>query len=383
MRILHVAATLSAEWGGPPKAAIEMTRALAQRGHSVALYAADDGGETVPLEPALSAGVDVRRFPVRFPRFWKRAPGLVPALRDALQSADIVHLHSLYLYHDWVTGVLCRRFDVPYILRPHGTLDPYLYRRHRWRKLLVERLFQNRVTRGAAVLHFTAEEEQELARPYCFGVPGAVVPLGLHMGEYDNLPDRCEFRARHPEIGDRRILLFFGRLSFKKGLDILVPAFAQACRARDDLHLVFAGPDYDMADKVRGWLAEEGLALRATFTGMLKGRDKLAVLAGSDLFVLPSYTENFGISVIEAMACGLPVLISDRVNIWREVKADGAGFVEPCDVNRFASALLDLLSDDDRLIKMGEAGRKSVRARYDWAHIGAELERLYQGIVAR
>ncbi|MHA1569777.1 MAG: glycosyltransferase, partial [Alphaproteobacteria bacterium] len=327
MRLLHVLATLSAEWGGPPKAAVDMARALAERGHEVTILAGDEGDPPVDLDTARAAGVEIATFPLAFPRRFMRAPGLGRALAAAVPRADLVHVHSLYLYHSWVAGRLSRRHGVPFVFSPHGSLDPYLYRRHRGRKWVVERLFQNALMGAAAALYFITEEERDLARPVSCGAKGVVVPLGLHAADYAELPPKGRFRAAHPEIGDRLILLFFGRLNFKKGLDLLVPAFARARARGVDAHLVLAGPDDNMADKVRGWLDAADLAAHATFTGRLAGADSLALLADADIFVLSSYTENFGIAVVEAMACGLPVLISDRVNIWREVAAAGAGRV--------------------------------------------------------
>lgn len=382
LRILHVLATLSAEWGGPPKAAIDMARALAARGHAVTILAGDEGDPPVDLAAARAAGVEIETFPLAFPRRFMRAPGLGRALAAAVPGADLVHIHSLYLYHTWTAGRLCRRHGVPFVLSPHGSLDPYLYRRHRLRKWVVEELFQNALMRAADALYLITEEERDLARPVSNGAPGVVVPLGLHIGDYAALPAKGTFRAAHPEIGDRPILLFFGRLNFKKGLDLLVPAFARARARGVDLHLVLAGPDDDMADKVRGWLAEAGLTAHATFTGRLAGADSLALLADSDLFVLSSYTENFGIAVVEAMACGLPVLISDRVNIWREVAAAGAGRVEPCDAERFGDAITEMFADPAAMARMGENGRRCASDQFDWARIAARMEEAYAGLIA-
>ncbi|MHA1112878.1 MAG: glycosyltransferase [Alphaproteobacteria bacterium] len=381
MRLLHVLATLSAEWGGPPKAAVDMARALAERGHEVTILAGDEGDPPVDLDTARAAGVEIATFPLAFPRRFMHAPGLGRALAAAVPRADLVHVHSLYLYHSWVAGRLSRRHGVPFVLSPHGSLDPYLYRRHRGRKWVVERLFQNALMGAAAALYFITEEERDLARPVSCGAKGVVVPLGLHAADYAELPPKGRFRAAHPEIGDRLILLFFGRLNFKKGLDLLVPAFARARARGVDAHLVLAGPDDNMADKVRGWLDAADLAAHATFTGRLAGADSLALLADADIFVLSSYTENFGIAVVEAMACGLPVLISDRVNIWREVAAAGAGRVEPCDAERFGDAIVEMFADPDALARMGAGGWRCARDEFDWARIAARMEETYAALI--
>jgi glycosyltransferase involved in cell wall biosynthesis len=294
-----------------------------------------------------------------------------------VREADLVHIHSLYLFHSWAAGTLCRRLRVPYIVRPHGTLDPYIHRRHRWRKRVMELWFQDRVLRNAAAIHYTSLEERRLAEPYAQGAPGAVIPLGLDLADYAELPPPGSFRARHREIGDRPILLFLSRLNFKKGLDVLVEAARRTVASGVDAHLVIAGPDGGMEAATRRWVARAGLEGRATFTGMLTGRDKLAAYRDAALFLLPSSSENFGIAVVEAMACGTPVIVSDRVNIWREIVADGAGLAVPPQAEPFAAAAIRLLADEPARRAMGEAGRNAVPRRYDWAMIAAELERLY------
>ena len=383
MKLLHVIATLGTRYGGPSKACFEMARAVARRGHDVSIFTTDHGGpgvaDVTAGAPVERDGVAIHCFPAAFPRFWMFSPDLARALRDEVPRVDLVHLHSLYLHHAKVVGRECRRADIPYFLRPHGTLDPYLYRRHRLRKMLMEIWFQNAVTRGAAAIHFTTEEERRLAKPYVFGVPGVVVPLGLDMDEYQPLPPRGGFRAAHPEIGDRPIVLFLGRLNFKKGLDVLARAFAGAAGACD-AHLVVAGPDDGMGAKVGAWVDSFGLRGRTTFTGMVAGPDKLALLADADLFVLPSYSENFGIAVIEAMACGVPVAISDRVNLWREVAGADAGWVTPPRAEPFQAALVEALSNLGEARDKGARGRRLVTDRFQWSGIAAALEQAYASL---
>lgn len=382
MKILHVIATIAARDGGPSKACFEMARTVARRGHEVSIFTTNMDGPSVldvPVsDPVVRDGVTLRHFPVRFPRFWGTSPEMARALEEAIPQFDVVHLHSLYLYHDKVVGRICRKTNTPYIMRPHGTLDPYLHKRRRMRKLLMEMWFQNGVTRGASKIHFTTEEEMQLAAPWVFGRPGVVIPNGLDMSEYADLPPRGEFRAKHPQIGEKPIVLFFGRLNFKKGLDILTRAFADMADAVPDVQLVIAGPDGGMRDKTEAWIDEYGLRDRTIFTGMVTGQDKLDLLTDADLFVLPSYSENFGISVIEASACRLPVAISDKVNLWHEVAAVDAGWVTPAEPVPFRMAMQDALSDLDVAREKGVRGRQLVADRFDWSSIGEALEEVYR-----
>lgn len=386
MKILHVIANLAPRYGGPSKACWEMARAVARLGHEVSIYTTNQDGPgelAVPVDrPVYRDGVEIRYFPIQAPRFWGTSLPLARALRQKIPAVDLVHLHSLYLFHNLVAGHYCRQYAIPYLMRPQGTLDPFIYRRHRWRKRLMELLFEHRNIRRAAALHFTTAEEAELAAPFTFQTPSVVVPLGIDGAEFALLPDPGRFRARHPEIGNKRIILFFGRVNFKKGLNILVEAFGAVARRREDVHLVIAGPDNEgWGDKVRSWLSAEGLLGRFTFTGMLLGPEKLAVLRDADMFVLPSYSENFGIAVIEAMAAGLPVIISDKVNIWREVQAGGAGRVIPCDAEALAGQILELLAQPELTRQMGGNGQTLAQDSFQWSCIAQNLAAAYAKII--
>ena len=388
MKILHVIANLAPRYGGPSKACWEMARAVAQLGHEVSIYTTNQDGPgelAVPLgQPVWQEGVEIRYFPIQPPRFWGTSLPLALGLRHKVPASDLVHIHSLYFFHSLVAGHYCRQNAIPYLVRPHGTLDPFIYRRHRWRKRLVEHLFEHRNIRRAAALHFTTAEEQALAAPYTFDTPGLVVPLGIGADEFAAMPEPGSFRRRHPEIGDKRIILFFGRVNFKKGLDILAKAFGAVARRRQDVHLVIAGPDNEgWGARVRTWLGEEGVLGRTTFTGMLLGPDKLAVLRDASMFVLPSYSENFGLAVIETMAAGLPVIISDKVNIWREVESAGAGKVIPCEAGKLTEAILDLLDKPEMARQMGQQGQALVRDEFQWPDIAVRLQETYAILIDR
>ena len=387
MRILHVISSLAPRYGGPTQACLELCEELVRQGEQVTIYATNiDGPEQldVPLDrPVWTNGVEIRYFPVQAPRPYVVSRPLAQAVRRAIPEQDIVHIHSLYLFPSTVAAHYCRRAAVPYLMWPHGVLDPYLFRRHRGRKWLYERLFEWRNLNRAAAIHFTAREEEELARPLGLRPRGVVVPLGVHPERYEDGPGVAASVDAWPEMRDRRVILFLGRLNFKKGLDILAKAFGQLAREREDLHLLLAGPDNDgYGETVRRWFAAEGVLHRCTFAGMLVGSQKLAALHRADAFVLPSYTENFGVAVVEAMACGLPVVISNRVNIWREVAEAEAGFVVNCDAGEVCRALAAVLDDRSGRAVMAKRARRLVAERFTWAAAGRRMVEVYREILA-
>jgi glycosyltransferase involved in cell wall biosynthesis len=305
---------------------------------------------------------------------------------------DIVHIHSIYLFHSTVGALLCSRARVPYVIRPHGTLDPYLRRRHRARKWLHEIVVERHSFKAAAAIQFTAAEEMALARQSRAGrrllksTAGAIVPNGVV------IPKLCEPGAlesasegllqQFPELRGKRILLFLGRINFKKGLDLLAAAFARLCADRDDIHLLIAGPDNEGYEvRVKGWLRAANVLDRVTFAGMLQGVHKIAAFGISEMFVLPSYSENFGIAVVEAMASGLPVIVSYRVNIWREIAEAAAGLVIKCDSAELATAITALLDDSELCGSMGVRGRQLVERSFTWEVAAEQMIKLYERIL--
>jgi glycosyltransferase involved in cell wall biosynthesis len=385
MRILHVISSVAPRYGGPSKAVVEMCRELTRLGERAEIYTTNidvDGCLDVPLERRIEAdGVRITYFPVEALSLYKISRPLASALRSSIPDFDVVHVHSLYQFPSTVAAYYCRRYGVPYIVRPHGTLDPFLYRRHRMRKWLYETLWERRNLAGAAAVHFTAEEEMELAGSLGLRFRGVVVPLGVYLEERPSSSYRpADF---WPETAGKKIILFLGRINFKKGLDILAQAFGAIARNRNDVHLLLAGPDSERyGSQVRHWLKEEGVLHKATFTGMLVGERKGVALVQSAMFVLPSYTENFGIAVVEAMAAGLPVVISNRVNIWREVSRGGAGIIVDPEAHATAGAMNMLLDDPATAARMGERGSRLAREHFTWDAAGAMLLDLYRRVVS-
>jgi glycosyltransferase involved in cell wall biosynthesis len=374
---LHTIADLDPRKGGPTVVCVGLAKLMAQRGHRVCIVTTDRG-----FEPPGSLGdgaVRIDALPGSWPAFFGTSWPMWSRLSELVREADVVHLHALYLFHDLATGHFCRRFDKPYILTPHGVLDPFIYRRHRGRKRILELAFQNRVLREAAGIHYTAAEEYELARGHAANARGCIIPIGIDLDPYRNLPPRDTLRRRYPAIGDRKVVLFLGRLSFKKGVDVAVEAFANVARRHEDAFLVIAGPDDGVQSDASALLERYGLHDRSLFTGMVTGVDKLTVFAGSDVFVLPSQSENFGISVVEAAACGIPVVISDRVNLWRDFQEANAGLVAPPTAREFSRHLDFLLENSDAAAEMGRRGIVLAR-RFSWEALGPQYEVIYKRV---
>lgn len=328
MKILHLLSTIDPRAGGPTEGVRQSGISLKSMGHDVEVVTLDD-----PHAPWLAA------FPLKVHALgpskgnYGLCPRLVPWLRDHAARFDAVIVNGLWQYHSYAAWKALRGMGVPYYVFPHGMLDPWFKRTYplkHLKKSLYWPWAEYRVLRDAERVLFTAEEERVLARQSfrLYRANEEVVAFGTNPPPGDGERLRADFLAAYPQLVDKRLILFLGRIHEKKGCDLLLKAFASVRDLDANAHLVMAGPDGgEWGAQLQTLARELGIAERITWTGMLAGDVKWGAFHASDAFALPSHQENFGIAVAEALGCSLPVLISDKVNIWREVKADGAGIV--------------------------------------------------------
>ena len=302
-------------------------------------------------------------------------------LRAHIRDFDVVHIHGLYRFGPSYAARLARRWRVPYLIQPHGALDLYLYERST-RSLLLKRVYERFLDfpnlDGAAGIVSTSVEERRRIGELGFKAPGVIVPNGLDLGEYGDRPERGGFRRKVGIADDVPLVLFLGRLNFKKGLDVLIPAFAKLSQQFPAARLAIVGPDnegYD--DKVEAWCRESGVEEQIIRVDYLELDGVRQAYVDADVFVLSSYTENFGLTVIEAMACECPVVVSDQVNICTEVRDAAAGIVTGLDPAEVAEAMARVLGDASLATEMGRAGRRLVEQRFDWEPLTLQLDEVY------
>jgi glycosyltransferase involved in cell wall biosynthesis len=383
VRILHVVPTYLPAWrhGGPILAVHGLCKALAARGHDVTVFTTNVHGEgTLAVsvdEPARIDGVEVRYFPVRPPRRLYFAPGLKRAVRDCVAGFDVVHLHSVFLWPTTAAARAAERAGAPYVLSPRGMLVPELMRaRGRWRKLAWMFLAERRTIGRAAALHATSDLEAENAARLTLPLPPTfVVPNGIDPQPWTGNGAGLSPQVRAVVEGGP-FLLFLGRLSWKKGLDRLIPAMASV----PGTALAVAGNDEeDLRPALERLAREAGVAGRISFLGPVHGADKAALLHRAAALVLPSRSENFGNVVLESWAAGRPVVVTPEVGLAATVRETGAGIVAEGDLGE---ALRDLLADPDRCDEMGRHGEAAVRERFGWSPVAREMERIYERIQA-
>jgi glycosyltransferase involved in cell wall biosynthesis len=298
-----------------------------------------------------------------------------------VRASDCVHIHGVWDLVLFRAALAAGRAGVPYIVSPHGMLDPWSLRQKRLKKRLALALGYRRMLDGAAALHMLNDDEGRLAGPLRLRCPIAVVPNGLDLREADSAATAQEFRDSVPDLGLDPYVIFLGRLHHKKGLDLLIEAFRTAASRIAGPRLVIAGPDEGVRADAERRVRRYGLADRTHFIGPLFGRMKWAALRGATCFCLPSRQEGFSVAVLEAMACRLPVVISPECH-FPEVGAAGAGIVAPLDAQTIGDSLLSLFRNPEASVRMGTIARSLVENRFTWERIVGEMSRVYEAACA-
>ncbi|SRR6266446_5398707 len=337
MRIVHVIHSANPAGGGPIEGIKQLSEVSRHLGNSVEVVSLD-----APNAPWISD------FPLPIHPLgpgWLSygfTPKLIPWLREHANNYDMFVVNGIWQFNSFGTRRALRKMGKPYCVFTHGMLDPWFKKRYplkHLKKWLYWPWAEYRVLRDAAAVLFTCEEERVQARRsfWLYRCNEIVVNYGTAGPRGDARAQKELFLQKFPGLRGKRILLFLGRIHVKKGCRELIEAFRkvffQRGRNAGDIRLVMAGPaDSDFARALKNDVARFGLADWVTWPGMLGGDLKWGAFHAADAFILPSHQENFGISVAEALACAVPVLISNKVNIWREIEQDEAGFVESDDV---------------------------------------------------
>jgi glycosyltransferase involved in cell wall biosynthesis len=351
VKILNVIGSVDAKNGGTTEHVFSSSRVWSGLGHQCEVLSLDSpDANCVTVSPMTTHALGSRGWWShvfhRLPPFrYGYTPKLTTWLNGNAHNYDAVILNGLWNYTSYGSWRALRNSQTPYYVCPHGMLDPWLREaapvRHIFRRLFWF-LFERHVLKDARGIFFACEEERRLAiKSYLPGdFPSYVMGYGTEDVPHDTSAQRLAFRLKFPIKQDRKRILFLSRIHPKKGLDLLVEAFARVADRFPDFDLLIAGPDLvGLKPKLVETAARLGVSKRIHWTGMLAGDEKWGAFRSSTFFVLPSHQENFGIAIAEAMACALPVLITNKVNIWREVQFSGAGLVVNDDLDGLVDGL--------------------------------------------
>jgi len=350
-----------------------MTAALAKAGLEVRLLTTDyrqNGASDV-------AGCETKIFHSVFDA-WQFAPALGRIIDEEVRWADLVTIHTLWSYTTASAARACSSAGVPYILRPAGMLDEWSLSQKRIKKQIYASLIERRTINQAAALWFTSEEERRGAKSFNYQTRAFVVPLGVALADYLHLPEKGVFRKQFLNCSEKRIVLYLGRLAPKKQPDLALKAFADLSGEFEDCILVAAGPDeHGYIEKLKDLSVSLRIQDRVVFTGDLQRHEVVAALNDADVFVLPSLHENFGVAVIEAMASGTPVIVSNRVALGSVIRSSAAGLVIEPTVDALRSSLRHILSNPAIGEDMGRRGREVALNTFTWERIVPAIVNVY------
>jgi len=360
--------------GGTVEVVYKLSRALAQRGHEVMIYTSNFELDQEYIDTLPEVRVHLFRCLSSLAKFYLM-PGMVGEVRKHLQDFDIVHLHCSRSFQNIVIHHYARKYGVPYLLQAHGALPRIMTKQGL--KKLYDILWGYRLLKDTSRVIAVTDIEAEQYRS--MGVSKdkiEIVPNGIDWAEFDNLPRRGGFRKKWSIDDSQRIVLYLGRIHKIKGLDLLVKAFAEIDQEINNIKLAIIGPDDGYLPTLRKLIRELGIEEQVLLTGPLYGRDKLNAYVDADIYVLPSFYEIFGVTVLEACACGTPVIVTDRCSIANIIDSQ-AGLVVPYDKKSLGKAILALLNNDNIRRDFGNKGRLLVREKFQWDKIVEQMERVY------
>lgn len=394
MRILHVIDSLDPRIGGPQAVALRLSAAQAATGDAVGILthrldadAASRVANSKSFIPEISL-VEVIALdrPTSFlGRVMSRS--IEQWIRDYGGEWDVLHIHNIWDPPVRAAAAAARASAIPYVIVPHASLDPWGMKQSLMKsakKKIALALQMRSLIDSATFLHALNDEEVRGISMLKFTSPTEVVANGVFASEFDNLPMKGTFRTAFPAIRDRPFVLFLSRLHFKKGLDYLVDSFELATKRVNDLQLVVAGPDDGGLADLKNDVSMRGLGDRVHITGPLYGKMKYAALVDAQTFCLPSRMEGFSIAILEALACGCPVVISRQCN-FPEVATNDAGVVTELDPMEISNRLAELACDPDRRSRLIANGSRMVRNQFTWPAIARKVRDLYlnYGVVDR
>jgi glycosyltransferase involved in cell wall biosynthesis len=389
MRILQVISSFppAYSYGGPLKFAFELSKELVKKNHDVTVYTTDVFDSNSRLKyntnPEIMDGIQVYRFRnisnalcrIHF----SCAPTMFFSLKNKIRDFDIIHLHEYRSFQAMCVQYWAKKYHIPYIVQAHGAVLPFFEKQNL--KKIYDFVGGRKVLENAAtcVALTNTESDQYIS----MGVSKnkiAIIPNGIENSQYSDLPPRGQFRSKYHIFENERIILSLGRIHKIKGIDLLVAAFSQLCNQTNNVKLVIAGPDGGSLAQIQQQVRELHLENNVIFTGPLYGNDKIEAYIDADVFVLPSRHEAFPMTVLEAWACGTPVIATNNCCISDIIRYTDDNIIVEFDPVHMKEKILELLNNDEKRKEIGKKGKKLVRDNFDITQIVQKVEGVYETI---
>jgi len=377
---------------GSTKVAYSVSKELAIRGHSVTVYTSDMKDKYTRIDHGVEEkdGVRVYRFQsigtviTREMKIFV-TPTIIPSLKNEIRSFDVIHVHEYRSFQNIVVHHYAKKYGVAYILQAHGSLPRIMTKQKL--KLVYDVLFGYRLLRDASkVIALTQVEAEQYKRMSVPEEKIAIIPNGIDLSEYAELPPKGSFKRKFNIPEDRKIILYLGRIHKTKGIDFLVKAYAHLIKETNfrDAVLVIAGPDDGYLSEVKSLVHDLSVSDSVLFAGPLYGEDKLAAYVDSEVYVLPSRYETFPMTILEAYACGKPIVTSRVGGLKDLVKNGETGLLfEPGNVKQLARSIFNLLNDNNAAKEIGLKGKNFVRETFTIEKVVERLEKVYEEVAKR
>ncbi|MBE9008239.1 glycosyltransferase [Fortiea sp. LEGE XX443] len=388
MKVLHIIPSIASVRGGPSQAVLETVKALINSGIDAEIATTNDNGNDL-LDVPLGKLIEYQQVPVRF--FSRFSPPvnsirefafsgeLTIWLRQNISKYELLHIHAIFSYSSTIAMTIARLQGIPYIVRPLGQLCEWSLQQSFYKKQIYLKLIEKANLNYSQSIHFTSEQEEQEASQLKLTSPSFVIPHGIYISEIiTNARQRLRQHLNLPD--DEPIILFLSRLHHKKGLDYLIPALGKLTNYRFTFVLAGSG-DANYENEIKSLLIANGIENRTHFTGFVTGDIKDLLLQGSDLFALTSYSENFGVAVLEALSAGIPVIVTPGVALANLVTQQNLGYVAELDVNDIAASIQQALDYPHKAKEIGDRARKYVCENYTWDCIASKLTFVYSSII--
>jgi glycosyltransferase involved in cell wall biosynthesis len=380
MKILHIALSLSPASGGPPKVIQGLSEALLEKGNEVFVFSSmKNRGEDLIFPKNVTVKTFSKSF---FSRIWKgHSFSLKKELEKKISNFDIIHIHETWHYPHFIAYKLAKKFKKPFVVTPHGTFDLWCLNYKGVKKKIFKFLIQGKILREASFVQALTENELIDIKSFEKNSNIKVIPNGINIKDFgSNSPSQILIK-KYPHLENKKIILFLGRIHPIKGLDLLINSFSSIAEKNKDIHLLIVGPDENNYQKqIEKIIKEKNSQKTITFTGPLVGKEKEEALNMSSVFVLPSYSEGFSMTVLEAMASKLPVIITHQCN-FPEISENNAGIAINPKVEELTEAMIKLLKNPLLAQEMGRNGKKLVEEKYTWEKIANQMTNLYENAI--
>lgn len=379
MKILNICG-YSWDIGGPPKIIFDHAEVQLKNGAEVTVLTPISEGQRLYPVPEGARIVACKRHWLA--RFWAEfSPELFVWLKEHGEEYDVIHIHGLWHFAGVAPYLL--NLKTAKVITIHGLLDKWTLSKGYWKKMIFSWLFQKRILRNTDLIQINnLDEKQDLLNYLGYQHQNvAIVPNGMKLANFMNLPAKGNFRKKYNLPEDKKIVLFLSRINLKKGLDLLLPAFKELARKRDDAILVLAGSDDGYLSHTQGFIKENDLGHSIIPVGLLTGDDKLAAFSDADIFTLPSHSEGFSIAALEALISGVPSLMSDRVGFGEALRETNSAHLVSLSSNSIEEGLMKMLDDPEYCKELVANAQNLVRSRYDIEIVAKNLLEEFRKIV--